>query len=303
MSALARSAQNVACNCFDLTRRNSPISFQGPTSVMDVVTQCNDLPVHPRHPYAGELVFTAFSGSHQDAIKKGFEAQKMRHAEAAARGENQYWDMPYIPVDPADLGLTYEAVIRVNSQSGKGGIAYLIKQHLGLDLPRKMQVAFYQVVQAISDREAREMTIDDITTAFRKTYRFGGGQHTGRLSLRNFKISTEPTPDENSGSGDEAEQRRRFDGTVSVDGVLRVIRGDGNGPLSALLDALKTHLDIDLAIREYTEHAIEGSERSRAASYIEGCPSWRQKVFTIMVGVSGADSDIGRANVSLTVIW
>ncbi|ESK85143.1 2-isopropylmalate synthase [Moniliophthora roreri MCA 2997] len=281
---------NLALNLY--SQGISPnLDFSDLTSVIDVVTQCNDLPVHPRHPYAGELVFTAFSGSHQDAIKKGFEAQKIRHAEAAAKGENQYWDMPYIPVDPADLGLTYEAVIRVNSQSGKGGIAYLIKQHLGLDLPRKMQVAFYQVVQAISDREAREMTVDDITTAFRKSYYFGGGQHTGRLSLRNFKISTEPTPDENSGSGDEAEQRRRFDGTVSVDGVLRVLRGDGNGPLSALLDALKTHLDVDLAIREYTEHAIEGSERSRAASYIEVVPAGDRKSSQSWWGV-GADSDI-----------
>ena len=124
--------------------------------------QRNDLPAHPRHPYVGELVCTAFSGSHQDAIKKGFEAQKQCNAEEKARGEKEIWDIPYLPMDPADLGQNYEAIIRVNSQSGKGGIASLVKQNLDLDVPRKMQVAFYQVVQTISDREAREMTVEDV---------------------------------------------------------------------------------------------------------------------------------------------
>ncbi|KAK1235447.1 2-isopropylmalate synthase (Alpha-isopropylmalate synthase) (Alpha-IPM synthetase) [Marasmius sp. AFHP31] len=280
---------NLALNLY--TQGIPPnLDFSDLPSIIDVVTQCNDLPVHPRHPYAGELVSTAFSGSHQDAIKKGFEAQKTRHAEAAAKGENQYWDMPYLPVDPADLGLTYEAVIRVNSQSGKGGIAYLIKQHLGLDLPRKVQVAFYQVVQTISDREAREMTVDDITTAFKSTYHIGGGAYKGRLSLRNFKISAEPVDDKDN-SGDEAEQRRRFDGTVVVDGTLRVIRGDGNGPLSALLDALKANLDIDFALREYSEHTVESSEHSRAASYVELVPAGDRKSTQSWWGV-GLDSDI-----------
>ncbi|KAJ6525754.1 hypothetical protein B0H19DRAFT_590872 [Mycena capillaripes] len=246
---------------------NPKLDFSDLESVIDVVTKCNDLPIPARYPYAGELVFTAFSGSHQDAIKKGFEEQKQRHALAAKTGEPQYWDMPYLPIDPADLGLNYEAVIRVNSQSGKGGIAYLIKQHLLLDLPRKMQIAFYHVVQEVSDREAREMTVDDITTAFRETYHYGGPKYKGRLSLRNFKISTEPAADPSDLSGDEApDERRRFDGTISVDGVLRVIRGDGNGPLSALLDALKTHLDIDLSIREYTEHIIVGADSDIAGS-------------------------------------
>ncbi|KAJ7438498.1 hypothetical protein FB451DRAFT_1570258 [Mycena latifolia] len=270
------------------------LDFSDLESVMDVVTKCNDLPIHPRHPYAGELVFTAFSGSHQDAIKKGFEEQKVRHALAAKAGEPQYWDIPYLPIDPADLGLNYEAVIRVNSQSGKGGIAYLIKQHLGLDLPRKMQIAFYHVVQEVSDREAREMTIDDITTAFRQTYFYGGPKYKGRLSLRNFKISAEPAPDPSDLSGDEApDERRRFDGTVSVDGVLRVIRGDGNGPLSALLDALKTHLDIDLSIREYTEHIMGETEgqNAKAASYVELVPAGDRKSAESWWGV-GADSDI-----------
>jgi len=234
------------------------------------VTQCNDLPVHPRHPYAGELVFTAFSGSHQDAIKKGFEGQKQRHAQNSANGKPQMWSMPYLPIDPADLGCTYEAVIRVNSQSGKGGIAYLVKEHLGLDLPRKMQIAFYQVIQAIADREAREMRVEDITTAFRQTYHFGALKYEGRLALKSFNITTEPSPSPLDQDQDEIrDEHRRFDGTISVDGVSRVIRGDGNGPISALLHALRAHLDVDLALREYTEHRIGDGQSAKAASYIE----------------------------------
>ncbi|KAH9996877.1 2-isopropylmalate synthase [Russula vinacea] len=266
------------------------VDFSDIQHVIDVVTQCNDLPVHPRHPYAGELVFTAFSGSHQDAIKKGFEDQEKRHSHARSRGEREIWEMPYLPIDPADLGQTYEAVIRVNSQSGKGGIAYLVKQNLHLDLPRKMQIAFYQIIQSIADREAREMTVDDITTAFRAAYHFGGGKYEGRLALRSFKISSAP----NTSTADEAEDIRQLDGTVSVDGVLRVIRGDGNGPISALIHALRTHLDIDLAVREYTEHSIDTEidmQNSRAASYIELVPANDRKSARSWWGV-GVDHDI-----------
>ncbi|KZT09692.1 2-isopropylmalate synthase [Laetiporus sulphureus 93-53] len=253
---------------------NPGLDFSDIQAVIDVVTQCNDLPVHPRHPYAGELVFTAFSGSHQDAIKKGFEVQKKRHEEAKVKGEPLYWEMPYLPIDPADLGCNYEAVIRVNAQSGKGGIAYLVQQHLGLDMPRKMQISFYQVVQDIADREAREMTIEDVTTAFRKTYHYGGSTYEGRLVLKSFKISAETSPDLKNGD-EAADERRQFDGTIFVDGVLRVIRGDGNGPLSALLDALRTHLDINLSLREYSEHAIGQGQDSKAASYVELVPPAR----------------------------
>ena len=267
------------------------LDFSDLQSVIDTVTQCNDLPIHPRHPYAGDLVFTAFSGSHQDAIKKGFEAQTLRHIKATAQGEPRYWNMPYLPIDPADLGQTYEAVIRVNSQSGKGGIAYLVKQHLHLDLPRKLQVSFYQVIQAISDREAREMTVDDITTAFRTTYHFGGSKYQGRLALRNFKISAEPSDDSADAGDDAPDERRRFDGTLSVDSVYRVIRGDGNGPLSALLDALRVHLDINLTIRDYTEHSIGEGTDVKAASYVELVPAGDRKSTQSWWGV-GIDTDI-----------
>lgn len=261
---------NLALNLY--TQGVSPkLDFSDIQAVIDVVTQCNDLPVHPRHPYAGELVFTAFSGSHQDAVKKGFEHQRARWAESERKGEPKYWHMPYLPIDPADLGCNYEAVIRVNAQSGKGGIAYLVQQHLGLDMPRKMQISFYNVIQEIADREAREMTIEDITTAFRKTYHYGGSTYEGRLVLKSFKISAESSPDLPT-DDEAADERRQFDGTVSVDGVLRVIRGDGNGPLSALLDALRSHLDIDLSLREYSEHAIGHGQDTKAASYVELVP-------------------------------
>ena len=281
---------NLALNLY--TQGIHPgLDFSDLQSVIDTVTQCNDLPIHPRHPYAGDLVFTAFSGSHQDAIKKGFEAQTLRHIKATAQGEPRYWNMPYLPIDPADLGQTYEAVIRVNSQSGKGGIAYLIKQHLHLDLPRKLQVSFYQVIQAISDREAREMTIDDITTAFRTTYHFGGSTYEGRLALRNFKISAELSDKFVDAGDDVPDERRRFDGTLSVDSVYRVIRGDGNGPLSALMDALRVHLDIDLIIREYTEHSIGEGTDVKAASYVELVPAGDRKSTQSWWGV-GMDTDI-----------
>ncbi|KAF9246405.1 hypothetical protein BU15DRAFT_85171 [Melanogaster broomeanus] len=258
---------NLALNLY--TQGISPhLDFSDIQSIIDIVTQCNDLPVHPRHPYAGELVFTAFSGSHQDAVKKGFEEQAARHARNLVDNEPQMWSMPYLPLDPADLGCSYEAVIRVNSQSGKGGIAYLVKQHLQLDLPRKMQIAFYQVIQAISDREAREMAVEDIKTAFRNTYHFGGPKYEGRLALKSFSVTIEPSP-EPLDTDEAPDERRRFDGTVSVDGMLRVIRGDGNGPISSLLDALRTHLDIDLTLREYSEHTIGEGQNAKAASYIE----------------------------------
>jgi 2-isopropylmalate synthase len=246
------------------------LDFSDIQECIDIVTQCNDLPIHPRYPYAGELVFTAFSGSHQDAIKKGFEAQTRRHAEEAQAGKPQIWDMPYLPIDPLDIGCNYEAIIRVNSQSGKGGISFLVKQHLLLDLPRRMQVAFYKVVQEVSDREAREMTVEDIVTAFRKTYFFGGAKNEGRLGLRSFRI-TDMSDSTALGAApeDPPEEGRRFDGTILVDDVARVIRGDGNGPLSSLLDALKTHLEIDLIIREYSEHSVGEGSTTKAASYVE----------------------------------
>ncbi|KAG8928253.1 hypothetical protein FRC00_001812 [Tulasnella sp. 408] len=242
------------------------LDFSDMFSVIETVTQCNDLPVHPRHPWVGELVFTAFSGSHQDAIKKGFEHQARRHALDSQEGRNRYWGMPYLPIDPADIGCNYEAIIRVNSQSGKGGIAYIVKQALKLDMPRRMQMAFYQVIQAISDKTGKEMTTEDITSAFRRTYCYGP-KSEGRLALRSFAIADAsrpgtPTPEaeasrSSSPSSTATPSPRRFVGKLSVDGIVREVRGSGTGPLAALLDALRTYLDVDLAVREYSEHSLE----------------------------------------------
>ena len=178
--------------------------------------------------------------------------------------------MPYLPVDPADLGCNYEAVIRVNSQSGKGGIAYLVKQALQLDMPRKMQIAFYQVVQEMADRTGREMTVEDITTSFCSTYHYGKGRE-GRLVLRSFRFfhSRNPETPSTPRVGQVLDETRRFEGKISVDGTVRILRGEGNGPLSALLDALQTHLDLNFSVREYSEHAIGQGTNVRAASYVE----------------------------------
>ena len=278
---------NLALNLY--TQGVHPeVDFSDLDGIIDIVTKCNDLPIHPRHPYAGELVFTAFSGSHQDAVKKGFEAQDIRWKEAESSGEKKIWDIPYLPIDPADLGCSYEAVIRVNSQSGKGGIAYLVKQHLGLDMPRRMQIAFYSVIQAIADREAREVTVEDITSAFRQTYHYGGGSYQGRLVLKSFHLMSEPSVDPDA---DEGGERRRFDGSVYVDGTLRILRGDGNGPLSALLNALKTHLKVDYSIKNYSEHTLGEGQTSKAASYVELVPPGPRTTNESWWGI-GVDSDI-----------
>lgn len=280
---------NLALNLY--TQGVHPqVDFSDLDAIIDVVTKCNDIPIHPRHPYAGELVFTAFSGSHQDAVKKGFEAQATRWKEADLAGEKKkIWDIPYLPIDPADLGCSYEAVIRVNSQSGKGGIAYLVKQHLGLDMPRRMQIAFYSLIQEIADREAREVTVEDITSAFRRTYHYGGGSYQGRLVLKSFRLMSEPSVDPDTNEG--GEERRRFDGSVYVDGTLRILRGDGNGPLSALLNALKTHLKVDYSIKNYSEHILGEGQTSKAASYVELVPPGPRSTSEFWWGV-GVDSDI-----------
>lgn len=274
------------------------LDFSDIETIIDTVVYCNDLPVHPRHPYAGELVFTAFSGSHQDAIKKGFEAQAKRHAEAKAKGEPLYWNMPYLPVDPADLGCTYEAVIRVNSQSGKGGIAYLVKQALELDMPRKMQVVFYQVVQEMADRTGREMTVEDITSSFCSTYHYGEGPE-GRLALRSFRFFHGSNPENLSipRASQVLDEHRRFEGRISVDGTVYILRGEGNGPLSALLDALQTHLDLRFSVREYSEHAVGQGTNVKAASYIELIETLTGKAYW----GAGLDSDIAGSGLKAVI--
>ncbi|KDN52906.1 putative LEU4-2-isopropylmalalate synthase [Tilletiaria anomala UBC 951] len=243
-----------------------PLDMSDVQSIVDVVSGCNDIPVHPRHPYAGELVFTAFSGSHQDAIKKGFVV----HQEGVARGD-PVWDIPYLPIDPADLGATYEAVIRVNSQSGKGGVAYLVAQALGLDLPRRMQIAFYQVIQEIADRTGKEITSEDITRAFTTTYHLPSlelGKNEGRFALRSFTLSAaKALPADLSasmleelsaaGTGAETPRLLTFEGDIAEGGQVHKLRGSGNGAISALLDALEKAFGVQANVREYSEHVID----------------------------------------------
>jgi 2-isopropylmalate synthase len=214
--------------------------------IVRAVEHCNQLPVHPRHPYAGELVYTAFSGSHQDAIKKGFEA--------LAKRNDDFWEVPYLPVDPKDLGRSYEAVIRVNSQSGKGGVAYVLKADYGLDLPRGLQIDFSKKVQEVTDRTGKEMTSADIWSLFGETYLRKDGIH-----LEDYSLYPEP----------RAPERRRIAATVLIDGSERRIEGVGNGPIAAFVDALQRECDIELTVVDYREHAIGAGAEAQATAYIE----------------------------------
>jgi 2-isopropylmalate synthase len=214
--------------------------------VVRTVEHCNQLPVHPRHPYAGELVYTAFSGSHQDAIKKGFEALATRN--------DPLWEVPYLPIDPKDLGRTYEAVIRVNSQSGKGGVAYVLKSDHGLDLPRGLQIEFSKRVQEVADRTGKELTSADIWSLFEASYLGCEG-----VVLADYNLLPEPG----------APHQRRLTATVSVDGAERSLEGVGNGPIAAFVDALRRECGVELIVDDYREHAIGAGADAQATAYVE----------------------------------
>jgi 2-isopropylmalate synthase len=227
---------------------NPELDFSNIDDVIQTVEYCNQLPVHPRHPYAGELVFTAFSGSHQDAIKKGFAAQAQRN--------DENWQVPYLPIDPADLGRSYEAVIRVNSQSGKGGVAWVLEQDQGLKLPKRMQANFSNTVQELSDTTGRELTSADIWGAFEKRYHLKG---QGRFRLIDFQES----------QSTKAQNERIFAGKIRIDGADVSVSGRGNGLISSLANALEDALGGALNIIDYSEHAIGHGTEARAAAYVE----------------------------------
>jgi 2-isopropylmalate synthase len=247
------------------------LDFSNIDEVIQTVEYCNQLPVHPRHPYAGELVFTAFSGSHQDAIKKGFAANE--------RQNDEYWRVPYLPIDPADLGRSYEAVIRVNSQSGKGGVAWVIEQDHGLKLPKRMQANFSTTVQELSDSLGRELTSADIWEAFEKRYHLKGD---GRFRLIDFQESQSP----------RQLDERIFAGKIRIDGVEQSVSGRGNGLISSLANALEEALGGPLDIIDYSEHAIGHGTDARAAAYVE-C---RVGEGRILFGV-GISRDVATASV------
>ena len=217
------------------------LDFSDIDAVRQLVEECNELPVHPRHPYAGELVYTAFSGSHQDAIKKGFAKQQ----------PDALWEVPYLPIDPADLGRNYDAVIRVNSQSGKGGIAYLLEQEYGLELPRRLQIEFSRVVQGQADASGREIAAADIHALFAREYL----EHSAPFSYVSHAMT-----EKSAGS-----QRVQVEVSVIQDHVRKTLPGTGNGPIDAFVNAL----GIDIQLMDYHEHAIGSGADARAACYVE----------------------------------
>ena len=219
------------------------LDFSDIDEVRRCAEYCNQLPVHPRHPYAGDLVFTAFSGSHQDAIKKGFAQQQ----------PDAVWEVPYLPIDPADLGRTYDAVIRVNSQSGKGGVSYLLQSEHGLDLPRRLQIEFSRAVQRVTDETGREVTADDVYGLFRSEYL----DRDTPWRLIRHEIAGDPSAQEG--------HRFRIKAELECDGERRIVTGEGDGAISAFVNAL----ELPLRVMDYHEHAIGSGTDTRAACYIE----------------------------------
>jgi 2-isopropylmalate synthase len=213
---------------------------------------CNRLPVHPRHPYAGDLVYTAFSGSHQDAIKKGMTALD----ESADEDGYGTWEVPYLPIDPKHVGRTYEAIIRVNSQSGKGGVAYLMDAEHGLDLPRKLQMEFSKEIQAVTEASGTEIKPGELWDVFSATYL------PDDASIR--LISSEV-----SSAGEVGESVSRVTAQVLVDGRHRTLTGTGNGPLAALVNGLRAELGLELAVEDYTQHALTSGSEASAVAYVE----------------------------------
>jgi 2-isopropylmalate synthase len=253
------------------------IDFSDINEIIRTVEHCNQLPVHPRHPYGGDLVFTAFSGSHQDAIKKGLAAR----AAEMTRG-NAVWDVPYLPIDPADVGRTYDAVIRVNSQSGKGGIAYLLERDFGLALPRLLQIEFSQVIQRITDATGKELIPADIRAAFEREY----------------VAATMPV----AYVGHRA-QHNVADGTVeqlsahlSIDGADTVLTGSGNGPVDAFVHALRHDGGFDIHVQNYHEHGVGAGEDATAVAYVQLRIGTEQTVYGV-----GLDPNIVTATLRAVV--
>ena len=253
------------------------IDFSDIKSVIDTVEKSTKIPVHERAPYGGNLVVCAFSGSHQDAIKKGFNARK---AEAAT--DEDVWQMPYLPLDPHDIGRNYEAIIRVNSQSGKGGVAWVIQQSLELDLPRGLQIAFSKIVQKQADKLHRELLPREIQKLFEDAYHI---QSNPRFILVDYNITAErsqsPAPTEKGKAQNLKSSNRKFEGIIAIDGIEHSIKGVGNGALSSLANALHT-VDIDIDVADYKEHSIGIGRNVKAATYIEcSAAGVREKVWGV----------------------
>ncbi|MCA0977775.1 2-isopropylmalate synthase [Qipengyuania flava] len=246
------------------------LDFSDIDRVIETVEYCNELPVHQRHPYGGELVYTAFSGSHQDAIKKGFAAHQVQN--------DPHWRVPYLPIDPADLGRSYEAVIRVNSQSGKGGFAWILEQTQGLKLPKKMQADFSSHVQRVADELSRELTADDIWESFKRAYHVQTAPKHFQLVDYEERRATDGT--------------RLFSGTIEVEGQEQTVSGRGNGLISSVLATIEDAFGLSLEVVDYTEHALTTGRDSRAAAYLECRTPDGQTIWGV-----GIDEDVATASV------
>ena len=225
------------------------LDFSNINPIMREAEYCNQLPVHPRHPYAGDLIFTAFSGSHQDAIKKGL---------TELRNSNQeLWEVPYLPIDPSDVGRSYEAVIRINSQSGKGGVAYLLEKDHGLSMPRRLQIEFSQVIQKIADESGKEISPSDIWDNFQETYL----NSSGRYEFIEHHI--------NSSSNKDGTQSDEITIDLKHNTDVVTIEGCGNGPIDAMIDAIKKSFNLEIKISDYHQHAISSGSDAKAVAYSE----------------------------------
>jgi 2-isopropylmalate synthase len=228
------------------------LDFSDIDEIRRTVEYCNQLPVHERHPYGGDLVYTAFSGSHQDAINKGFAWMERDAASAGVPVESFRWAVPYLPIDPKDVGRTYEAVIRVNSQSGKGGVAYIMKTEYHLELPRRLQIEFSQVIQRHTDVAGGEVSPEAMWAMFAAEYL----SESGRIRLNSHHTSA------------AAGEQDNLSVNVIVDGEVRTLEGSGNGPIAAFTAALAS-IGVDVRVLDYHEHAMSAGGDARAAAYLE----------------------------------
>lgn len=262
---------NVALNLY--TQGVSPgLDFSNIDEIRATVEHCNQIPVHPRHPYVGDLVYTSFSGSHQDAIKKAF----------SARREGELWDIPYLPIDPKDVGRSYEAVIRVNSQSGKGGISYLLESEYGLELPRRLQIEFSQAVQRVMDVEGKELSAANLWQIFRDEYRMDSAQ-----GLQHRVMEAE---------GEGAAALVRLRGDLQWGGGVRRIEGRGNGPIDAFSRAMADATGHSIRVIDYHQHAIGAGADARSVAYLELRVDDSQTLFGV-----GIDADTTAASLRAIV--
>lgn len=225
------------------------LDFSDINSVIREVEYCNQLPVHPRHPYAGDLVFTAFSGSHQDAIKKGLHA--------LSQSNSPEWAVPYLPIDPSDLGRSYEAVVRINSQSGKGGIAFILEKDHGLSLPRRLQINLSEKVQAVADQTGKEVISSEIWHVFEEQYL----QVSGKFKLDNYSLSSS---EDTAGIASD-----NIEITLSIEGKPLIIYGTGGGPIEAFVSAINSHINESISVSDYHQHSVTSGSDAKAAAYIE----------------------------------